>query len=407
MHIEIQNVWWVNTIFAHMPESTSTTIEIMVKAGSIYEHRETNGLSHFLEHMFFKGGKKYPNLKVVAETIDAIWWEFNAYTGEEYAWYYVKVAPEYVNLWLDVLADMLVHAQFPAEELEREKWVIIQEMKMYEDMPHRHVIDLWKRWYYGDNAFWRPILWQEQNILSFTADHFFKHKEALYTKDNLVIIIAGNITDQHALSTLIAELFGKLPAEKTYETPVTPWYLPNTHQDHHEKGTQQNHLVIWAQWFSLHQEERYAASLLTTLLGGTMSSRLFQEIREKRGLCYYISASHDANDQDGTFMMRAGIEKARRKPWLEAIYNEIQTVADGNISEEEFHSALGNIRGKTKVWLETSDEVASFVGVQRLFKQQINTLEELLAQYEQVTLPDVLQVAKKLASSNLYAYWIE
>ena len=256
MHIDIKNIAWVNTIFWHLPESTSTTIEIMVKAGSIYETEKTNGISHFLEHMFFKGWKKYKTPQAVSEVVDAFGGEFNAYTSEEYAGYYVKSAPEYLAQSIDVLADMLVHAQFPESELEREKGVIIQEIKMYEDMPHYHVQDLWKHRYYGDNNYGRPILGPVKNIKSFTQDHFFAHKEALYTKDNLVIVIVGKIDNINAIETQIGELFSWLPNQKTIMPAAFYQHIPVEHEASKNLKTQQNHLVIWAAGRSMHDDTR-------------------------------------------------------------------------------------------------------------------------------------------------------
>lgn len=407
MDIQHLTLSGIDAIFVTLPESTSTTIEIMVKAGSIYETRETNGLSHFLEHMFFKGGKKYPTPKAVAETIDAFGGEFNAYTSEEYAGYYVKCAPEFVHQAADVLADMLVHAQFPKEELEREKGVIIQEIMMYEDMPHVQVAEYRKRRYYGDNSFGRPVLGPVENIQQFTQEDFFAHKQHLYTKDNLVVIIAGAIMEPTLLQEHISKLFQDLPSTKNSTTPVLIHQLPPEHHNSLTKKTQQNHLIISAPWYSMHQEERFAAKMLAILLGGTMSSRLFQEIREKKWLCYYISASHSADDQDGTFLIRSGMEKQRRAEGLKAIYEQLAYIAAGDITPGELMMALGNLTGKTKVGLETSDEVAQFVGKQRLFKKQIKRMDEILAYYHEVTLEDLKRVAQKLTTDQLYTYRVE
>jgi predicted Zn-dependent peptidase len=272
----------VETIFADMPDANSTTIEVLVKAGSIYETRETNGLSHFLEHMFFKGGKKYTTPKIVAETIDAFGGEFNAFTGDEYAGYYVKCAPEYTMQSLDVLADMMLHAQFPKDEMEREKGVVIQEIMMYEDMPHRQVMDKWQERYYGDNSYGWTTLGPVDNINSFTQEHLRTHQQTLYTKDNLVLVVAGKIEDQASIEQFIGEYFGGLPEKKQFTTPPLVVERPAAHESSYDKDTQQNHVIFGCDGFSMHDDERHAAKMLTTLLGGTMSARLFQEIREKR-----------------------------------------------------------------------------------------------------------------------------
>jgi predicted Zn-dependent peptidase len=174
-----------------------------------------NGISHFLEHMFFKGGKKYPTPHSVAEAVDSFGGEFNAFTSDEYAGYYVKCAPGFVHQAIDVLSDMLVDAQFPEEEMQREKSVVIQEMAMYEDMPNRQVYDKWKEWYYGDNSYGRPTIGSETTVNSFTREDLFRHKEELYSKDNLIIVVAGKITDQSAVLDQIGSLFNLLPLQKS------------------------------------------------------------------------------------------------------------------------------------------------------------------------------------------------
>jgi predicted Zn-dependent peptidase len=407
MQMRIKTILWITTIFADIPWSTSTTVEIMVKAWNVYEQRDTNWLSHFLEHMFFKWGKRYSTPQAVAWAIDAFGGECNAYTSTDYAGYYVKSAPEFLYNSLEILADMLVDAQFPKEEMEREKGVIIQEIKMYEDNPQRNIWSKRSRRWYGDNPYGRSILWPEENIKSFTQDHLFAHKNSLYTKDNLVIVIAGRLDDPKLLEERIGELFGSLPTRKTRENPVLHHLLPNNHQEIYTKQTQQNHLLISASWFSLHQDERYAANLLSQILWGNMSSRLFQRIREQQGLCYYIAAMHSENDADGTFFIKAGMEKARREQWLASIYEQLDLLASGDLTSEEHAHALGHLAGKTQMGLETSDQVASYLGTQWLFTKNITTLEEELQKYQQVTHAQLQSVAKKLTRENLYAYWIE
>lgn len=407
MHREIKHIAGIEVIFAHLPWSTSTTVEIMVKAGNVYEQSTTNGLSHFLEHMFFKGGKRYTTPQAVAEALDAFGGECNAYTGTEYAGYYVKSAPEFLSTSLDILADMLVDAQFPKEEMEREKWVIIQEIKMYEDNPQRNIRTRRSRRRYGDNPYGRSILGPEENIKLFSQDDLFAHKTSLYTKDNLVIVIAWRIDNQAQIEEHITTLFWALPTKKSAQSPLLNHILPPTQQEYYKKKTQQNHLLISASGFSLHQDERYAATLLAQILWGNMSSRLFQRIREQQGLCYYISAFHSDNDSDGTFFIKAGMEKARRKQGLASIYEQLAYIASWDISSAEHTHALWHLAGKTQMWLETSDQVASYLWSQWLFTRKIETLEEDLQHYQHVTLAQLQEVAKRLSRENLYAYRIE
>lgn len=357
--------------------------------------------------MFFKGGKKFTTPKAVAESVDQFGGEFNAYTGEDYAGYYVKAAPEYVHQALDVLADMMLDAQFPKDELEREKGVVIQELKMYEDMPQKLVMDKWKQFYYGDTSFGWSIIGTENNILSFNQEMLQKHKHELYTKDNLIIVVGGNITDQQALEDHIATAFVALPAVMQTQRPVFQHILPTEKTGFTDKKTEQNHVIISAKGFDLNNDQKYAASLLGVILGGNMSSRLFQNIREKQGLCYYIGASHHSDIDEGLFMIRGGMDKARFDFGIDAIYKEIADIASGNIDPQELQKALGYMSGKTQMGIESSDEMSSFIGEQYLIKGEIKTLDQILENYKKVTLDDVKKVASALEKTQLYQYHIQ
>lgn len=407
MNYSIKKIQGIDCIFAPMQDSNSITIEIMCKAGNQYETKTTNGISHFLEHLFFKWGKKYPTPKSVAEAVDKFWWEFNAYTGDEYAGYYVKCAPDFVNKAIDVLWDMMINAQFPKDELEREKWVVIQELKMYEDNPMALVTQKRQQRYFGDNNYGRPTIWTIENILSFNQDMLFQHKEQLYTKDNLIIIITGKIKNQSEIEEQLAPIFQNLPDKKTYEKTPFPNYKPSEKSSFFDKKTEQNHLVISADWFKWNDKTRYAASVLTTILGGNMSSRFFQNIREKEGLCYYISASHLSWQDDGTFMMRAGIDKERFDFGIKRIYEEIEIIAGGDISQEEFDNTIGFNIGQLQMGIESSDQMASFLGAQYLLYGKIETLDQIVQTYKNLKIEDIKAIANKLNKENLYLYYIK
>mgnify|MGYP002346214739 CR=1 FL=1 len=407
MQYEIKKINWIDVIFSNIPTSNSVTVLILSKAWSIYEKRETNWISHFLEHMFFKGWKKYPTPQIVAETIDEIWWEFNAYTGEEYAGYYVKAAPQYIFRGIDVLGDMLVNSLFPVDEMEREKSVVIQEIMMYEDMPHRLVIDKFKRYFYGDNSYGRPITWPAENIKTFTQDDLFQHKNSLYTKDNTIIIIAWKIENQADIEDKVSETFKELPEKRIYEMPKFDKFKPENRIEFTDKKTEQNHLVIWVDWYDIFDEKRFAADILSIILWWNMSSRLFQEIREKRGLCYYISGNHYNGEINWLFMIRAGIEKDRFDFGTQAIYDELQKIAEGDIKKEEFEKALWYLKWSTQIWIETSDQMAEFIWRQYLIKKEIESLEDILRDYEKVKYEEIVEMANILSKDKLYMYYIK
>ena len=407
MHYTLKHIAWIPVLFAPMKDSTSTTVEIIVKAWSVYEDARTNGLSHFLEHMFFKWWKKYTSPKVVVETIDELGWEFNAFTGNDYAGYYVKAAPEHIFTALDVLGDMMVHASFPKEEVEKEKWVVIQEIKMYDDRPDAKVVEIWDRNYFWDNSFGRPIIWPEANVLAFTQQDLFDHKQQLYTKDNLLITIAWNIIDEDRISDTINTLFASLPEKTTGNRPLYNNNHPKNKRDKISQWTHQNHLVFGGPWFGHDDKRYYAAKLLANIVWWTMSSRLFQEIREKRWLCYYIWCSHQTQPTHGNFIIRAGLSKENYEAWVAAIKEELIKIAQWDITQIELDKAQWNMLGKIQMGIETSDQMADFLGAQQLLYWEINTLENILANYKKITLADIQAIAPMLHPDNLYGCTID
>lgn len=402
MHYIVKNIAWIDVIFAPMQDTTSITIEILVKAGALYETQTTNGLSHFLEHMFFKWGEKYKTPKAVAEAIDNVWWEFNAFTGKEYAGYYVKAAPNNALLALDVLGDMMIHATFPADEIEKEKWVIVQEIHMYKDQPQSEISNIWTRNYFGDNPFWWTILWPETNINLFTQDHFFAHRDSLYAKNNLVIVVAGKILDQQAIEDTIARLFKTLPTTSTLSSASYQTTPPAGSWDIVDQNTHQNHFILGGAWFAYEDQRKYAANILWTIIGGTMSSRLFQKIREEKGLCYYIGGWHSASNHHGIFTIRAGLSKEKYEEGVMAVKDELTTIAQGNITEEEVKKAISHKVWSLQMWIETTDQMADFLWFQYLLHGEIDTIDMIMQKYQSVTFADVKAICHVVDPKTLY-----
>ena len=407
MNYSIEKIVGIDCIFAPL-EWTAITVEIMCKAWSVYENSKTNGISHFLEHLFFKGGEKYQTPKDVAEAVDKFGGEFNAYTGDEFAGYYVKCGPQFIEKAIDVLWDMMMNAKFPKEELEREKWVVIQELKMYEDNPMSLVMQKWQERYFGPNSYGRPIVGTIENINSFTQEMLFEHKTNLYTKDNLIIVVSGKILDKQAIVDQITTLFGSLPDTKKVQIPDFPKdHLPTEQSAFFDKKTEQNHMIITFPGFDGNDPKRFAANILATYVGGNMSSRLFQNIREKQGLCYYIRAANYSSQNHGQIIIRAGIDKERFDFGVGKIYEELEAIANGAMTAQDFENAIGYTEGQIQMGIETSDDMASFLGAQYLLYGKIETLDEVLAEYKKVTLEDIQAIAKTLTKDNSKLYWIQ
>lgn len=407
MKYTLEKIAGIDCVFAPMEDANSITIEIMCKAWSIYENQKNNGISHFLEHLFFKWWKNYPTPISVAVALDKIGGEFNAYTWDEYAGYYVKCAPGFFAQALDVLWDMMINPLFPTDELEREKWVVIQELKMYQDNPMAMAMEKWQRYFYGDTSYGRSTIGTEENILAFTQEMLFEHKADLYSKDNLIITMAGKFVDLKAMKEQLTSLFSKLPESKRIQKPGFLHSLPTEKVWVYDKKTEQNHLIISAIWLSGNDDRKYAANVLSTILGWNMSSRLFQNVREKEGLCYYIKSMHMSEYEHGVFVVRAGIDKTRFDFGVERIFQEIERIAQWDFSEEEFKNALWCTEWQIQMWIESSDQMASFLWTQQLIYNKIETLEETLAAYKKLTIKAVQDVAGMLKKENLYMYYVK
>lgn len=397
----------VKTILVPIEGSTTITTQVFCHAGSIYETRETNGLSHFLEHMFFKGGVRYPDAWSIAKTLDAIGADYNAYTSDYFASYYVKSAPEFAMTGLDVLADMIVNATFPQVEVEKESDVILQELRMYQDQPRHRMSMNANTWYYGDNPYGRPIIGSEQTIKAVSSTSLHTHQKALYTKDNLLVVIAGNIEKPDEMLAFLAKEFAPLP-EKTHL--IKPVFHEPKPPHQHAKLSQwvnQSHIAVFAQGCPIGDPDYYAAKLLSKILGGTTSSRLYMKIREELGLCYYVWSHFSGRPEYGTFEINAGLDKNKLQFGLDAIYKEIWDIAWGDIAASDLQHALSNTLGSLKMGLETSDEMADRLGHYYIMTNQIATIDDIIHKYKAVSLDQVVRMAHKLKQENLYTYWIE
>ena len=409
MKYSIEKIAWIDCIFAPMNDIHSITIQIMCKAWSTYETAEQNWIAHCLEHMFFKWWERYKTQKDVAETLDSIWADYNAVTTSNAVEYFVKCAPNFIEKSIDVLADMLMNAKFDPEELEKEKWVIIQEMKMSRDDPRILLGNNWRTWYLWDNSFGRPVIWNEETVSSFTQSDLKNYKDSLYTKDNLIIVVAGKWAEREEIKKLIVKHFDWMKQKKSVDQAQFSNYHPDPKESFFKKWTEQNHLLICADWISETDERKYAAKVLAWVLWWSMSSRLFQNIRTKEWLCYYISSSHWASPYPyhWIFMIGAWMDKDRFEFWLKRIREEIDNLAKNGVTKEEFENTIWYLQWQLQMWIETSEEMADFLWGQYLIYNNIETLDEVLEKYKNLTLNDVNQISSMLSLDNCYTYHIE
>ncbi|MBU0458719.1 insulinase family protein [Patescibacteria group bacterium] len=388
----------LRVLTAPCPGTDSVTALVFAGAGSRYEKESERGISHFLEHMFFKGGKKYKNTREVSVAIDGVGGDFNAFTGKEYAGYYVKVAAEHIDLGCDVLGDMLLNASFPQEDIERERGVIMEEERMYQDTPMYRAGWDFERLLLGNHPLGWDTIGKEKVIMSVGQKDFQLHKDLLYTPDNLVVSFSGNITEDKVMD-LAEKYFGKIDGKK--EREFTPF---DSYGDDRiflrTKNTEQAHLVIGVPGINALDDDYFTQKLLSIILGGNMSSRMFLNVREARGLCYYISTEDDTYLDAGSFATRAGVDQSRLYEAIEAIKNEYMQCAADGITDEELKIAKDFLKGKITLSLEDSEERAHFYGKQELMYPKVRTVDDYFAEVESVSKEKVNELASRLLKSE-------
>ncbi|MDB4978195.1 MAG: Zn-dependent peptidase [Candidatus Peribacteria bacterium] len=376
----------------------SITVLVFAGAGSRYEQQNNRGISHFLEHMFFKGGKKFKSTKEVSAAIDGVGGDFNAFTGKEYAGYYVKVAAKNVELACDVLSDMLLHAYFPTEEIEKERGVIMEEERMYQDTPMYRAGWDFEELLFGNHPLGWDTIGTEELIKSVTQEQFQKYKEWLYTAANLCITFAGNITQEKALSlgeTYFAPLGG---THKETFMPFTDYGTEKVML--RTKNTEQAHLVLGVPGVSSQHDDHFAMKLLAVILGGNMSSRMFLNIREARGLCYYIATETDNYLDAGSLSTRAGVDQSRLHEAIEAIKHEYLLCAAEGVTDEEVQQAKSFLKGKITLSLEDSEERAHYYGKQLLLYPGVRDIHEYFEKIDVVTRDQINVLASRLLSAK-------
>ncbi len=374
--------------------TAAVTVLVFAGAGSRYETRNQRGISHFLEHMFFKGGKKYKNAAEVSMTIDGVGGDFNAFTGKEYAGYYVKVSADKAELACDVLSDMLRHARFPQEEIEKERGVIIEEYRMYQDTPMYQAGWDFETLIYGDQPLGWDTIGTEEVIRSVNQKDFATHKDELYTPDNLVATFAGRITEKQAMQ-LGETYFGDIGGKKAKKfAAIKPYSGPKVLLT--TKQTEQAHLVLGVEGASSQSDEHFAQKLLSVILGGSMSSRMFLNIREARGLCYYISTSTDNYLDTGLLSTRAGVDQSRLHEAITAIRHEYESCAAKGITAAELRRGKDFLKGKITLAMEDSEERAHFFGKQQLLYPEVRDLKEYFDEIEKVDESAINTLAARL-----------
>jgi predicted Zn-dependent peptidase len=383
----------LRVLTANLDHAQSVTCMVMLAAGSRYETSDTNGIAHFSEHMFFKGTQRRPSARDIAGEVDSIGGEFNAFTGKEYTAYYVKCAAEHRDVALDVLADMLRNSRFDAEEIDREKGVIIEEMNMYFDTPRDYIGGVYENLLYGDQPLGWDIIGRKETVRGATRETFMSYLDRWYHPSRMVLGLGGRVGDD--ILERAQELLGDLPAVETGEPgPVEPYV--NGRVRVFTKQSDQAHIVLGVPSYPLEHPDRYALQVLSTVLGGGMSSRLFTEVRERRGLAYYVFGINHSYTDAGSLYTQAGVDINRIDQAVTTIRDELRKIAAEAVPADELEKARNFAKGRFVLQLESPQGLILFGLRREVLEGRAPDLEEVLEGLNAVTGEDVQRVAQDL-----------
>ena len=378
-----------------MKDNPTVTVLVMVETGSKYETKEINGLSHFLEHMCFKGTEKRPKAIDISGELDNVGAQYNAFTLQEYTGYYAKADYKHLPMLLDVVSDMYLNPVFNDKEIEKEKGVIIEEINMYEDLPHRKVQEIFTQLLYGDQPAGWDIAGTKENIRNMKRSDFLDYRKNHYVSSATIVVVAGKFDEKKTLNNL-EKIWGGISSGKkkgkikTKESQEKPEILLQ------HKNTDQTHLVLGVRTFDAYSKNNPALRVLTTILSGGMSSRLFQKLRDEMGICYYIRAENDTSTDHGVLQVSAGLDNKRVKEGIEAIMEEFRRLKMETVSETELNKVKQQMQGNLYLGLETSDSFAEYCGYQDILNKPIKTPEQIITEMEAVVAEDIKKIANKI-----------
>lgn len=384
----------VRIVLENIPHVRSVAIGVWIGTGSRNETKENNGISHFLEHMFFKGTKTR-SAREIAESFDSIGGQVNAFTSKEYTCYYAKVLDDHSNYALEVLSDMFFNSTFDEEELKKEKNVVYEEIKMYEDTPDDIVHDLLSRATYKDHSLGYPILGTEETLSTFNGDSLRQYMRETYIPENVVVSVAGNVDESFIKE--IEKYFGSFDSTATQQETVAPSF--HSEKLTRKKDTEQAHLCLGYEGLPVGHNQIYSLIVLNNVLGGSMSSRLFQEVREQRGLAYSVYSYHSSYKDGGMLTVYGGTGSQQLNVLYETIQHTLQTLMDKGITSKELQNSKEQIKGNLMLSLESTNSRMSRNGKNELLLKQHRSLDEILESINEVTEESVNELGRKLFST--------
>ena len=382
-----------------MVDNPTVTVLVMVEAGSKYESKSQNGISHFLEHMCFKGTKHRPRAIDIARELDSIGSAYNAFTSQEYTGYYAKSNPKHFETIIDVVADLYLNPVFQAREIEKEKGVIVEEINMYEDIPYRHIQDLFTDLLYGDQPAGRNIAGTRESVRAMSASDFITYRSRHYLADATTVIIAGSFDEEEA-RLLVNSKFATISlGAKDGKSPVSEYQIkPGLLLKH--RATDQAHMVLGVRSFPIFSKEYMIMKLIDTILGGGMSSRLFQKLREEMGVGYYVRTSDNAFTDHGYFDVSTGVDKTRVGDVVRAVLGEFRRLKEEMVAPEELQKAKDYFVGTMYLNLESSDSLAEFYGYQEILRKPIEMPHYIARSVAKVTAEEVRLVADQIFKND-------
>ncbi|KXJ36406.1 M16 family metallopeptidase [Bacillus spizizenii] len=385
----------VRVVLENNPTVRSVAIGVWIGTGSRHETPEINGISHFLEHMFFKGTSTR-SAREIAESFDRIGGQVNAFTSKEYTCYYAKVLDEHANYALDVLADMFFHSTFDENELKKEKNVVYEEIKMYEDAPDDIVHDLLSKATYGNHSLGYPILGTEETLASFNGDSLRQYMHDYYTPDRVVISVAGNISDSFIKD--VEKWFGSYEAKGKATGLEKPEFY--TEKLTRKKETEQAHLCLGFKGLQVGHERIYDLIVLNNVLGGSMSSRLFQDVREDKGLAYSVYSYHSSYEDSGMLTIYGGTGANQLQQLSETIQETLATLKRDGITSKELENSKEQMKGSLMLSLESTNSKMSRNGKNELLLGRHKTLDEIINELNAVNLERVNGLARQLFTDD-------
>jgi predicted Zn-dependent peptidase len=385
----------LRVVVVPMKDNPTVTVLVMVEAGSKYETKNITGLSHFLEHMCFKGTEKRPSAKHISGELDAIGSHYNAFTSQEYTGYYAKAEARHLDKLLDVVSDLYLHQTLPEAEIEKEKGVIIEEINMYEDMPHRHVHDLYMEVLYGDQPAGWEIAGTRESVKAMKRQDFVEYRNSHYVGDATTVIVTGNV-DENKIFTAVERSFAginrteKKEKEKVVESQTVPQIKTKF------KQTDQAHLVLGVRSFDVYDPRQVTLKVMEGVLSGGMSSRLFQKLREEMGVCYYVRAFEDSYTDHGSMAVAAGVTTERVAEVVSVLLGEFKKLATEKVGAEELQKVKDYMVGSMFLGLESSDSIAEFYGYQEVLRRPVFTPDDFSKKIRAVTADDIQTIAKEI-----------